>query len=46
MDAADYVLGKFNKQERTEIDIVIREAADAVVHWAREGIQSSMNQFN
>lgn len=45
-DAADYVLGKFSKQERTEIDIVIREAADAVVHWAREGIQKSMNQFN
>jgi PTH1 family peptidyl-tRNA hydrolase len=45
-DAADYVLGKFSKQERTEIDIVIREAADAIVHWARNGIQSAMNQFN
>jgi len=45
-DAVDYVLGKFSKQERTEIDIVIREAADAIVHWTRDGIQIAMNKFN
>ena len=45
-DAADYVLGKFSKAERSEIDVAIGKAADAVVVWARDGIESCMNQYN
>lgn len=45
-DAADYVLGKFSKAERGEIDAAVWRAADAVAIWAREGIDSCMNQFN
>lgn len=45
-DAADYVLGKFAKAERGEIDAAIWRAADAAVVWAHEGIESCMNRFN
>ena len=45
-DAADYVLGKFGKADRSEIDVAIGRAADAVTVWAREGVESCMNQFN
>jgi len=45
-DAADYVLGKFAKAERSEIDAAIWRAADAVVAWAHEGVESCMNRFN
>lgn len=45
-DAADYVLGKFSKQERSEIDAAVWRAADAVPVWARDGIEACMNQFN
>lgn len=45
-DAADFVLGKFGKHEQTEIDVSIAIAADAVKHWATEGIASAMNRYN
>jgi PTH1 family peptidyl-tRNA hydrolase len=45
-DPADFVLSKFTTEERTEIDITIARAADAVVCWAREGIAACMNRFN
>jgi peptidyl-tRNA hydrolase, PTH1 family len=45
-DWADYVLSKFGKQELPEIERAVVEAADAVVLWAREGIEFCMNQFN
>jgi len=46
MDAADYVLAKYTKQERTEIDLAIVRAADAVECWVREGTAACMNRFN
>jgi PTH1 family peptidyl-tRNA hydrolase len=46
MDAADFVLGKFAKAERTEIDIALNAAADAVEVWVREGTTACMNRFN
>lgn len=45
-DAAAFVLAKFQRDEQTEIDIVLQEAADAVETWAREGPEAAMNRFN
>ena len=45
-DAAGYVLGKFTKEEQTEVGPAILRAADAAVVWARDGIADCMNQYN
>lgn len=45
-DAANYVLGKFAKDELPQIEQAIQQAAQAVVDWAREGIQYCMNRYN
>ncbi len=45
-EAADFVLGKFTKAERGDIEEAIWRAADAVIVWAREGLAVSMNRFN
>lgn len=44
--AADFVLSKFNTEERKLIDATIVRAADAVETWAREGIAACMNRYN
>jgi peptidyl-tRNA hydrolase len=46
MTATDYVLGKFTEQERTEFELVVAKAADAVEQWARDGIAATMNAVN
>src|SRR5215471_17258762 len=43
---ADHVLKKFSKRERTEIDVVIEEAADAVETIIANGIDVAMNRVN
>jgi PTH1 family peptidyl-tRNA hydrolase len=45
-DAADFVLSKFRKEELPEIQPAVWRAADAVVDWAREGIECCMNRYN
>ena len=45
-DAADYVLGKFDSDERTLIDEAIATSANAVEAWVSEGVQHVMNRFN
>jgi len=45
-DAADYVLSKFNKEEKLEIDESICEAARATVAWVRNGVEDCMNRYN
>jgi PTH1 family peptidyl-tRNA hydrolase len=45
-DATDYVLGKFSRQEKAQIDEGIELSAEAVVAWARDGIQHCMNRYN
>jgi peptidyl-tRNA hydrolase, PTH1 family len=45
-EGADYVLGKFDKNERPVIDDAILRAADGVECWVTEGIAVSMNKFN
>jgi PTH1 family peptidyl-tRNA hydrolase len=45
-DAADYVLGKFSKDEQPEVEAIIRRAADAVAFWVAEGTAAAMNRYN
>jgi PTH1 family peptidyl-tRNA hydrolase len=44
--SADFVLGKFTKQERPEVAALVERAADAVEEWVGAGIESAMNRFN
>lgn len=43
---ADFVLGKFTKDEIPFINESIRRSADAIAIWVRDGIQPCMNQCN
>ena len=45
-DAADFVLSKFTKEDRAEIEIAVNRAADAIECWVRDGIEICMNQYN
>ncbi len=45
-DWADYVLGRFTREEIPVIEQAVGRAADAVDDWAREGIEFCMNQYN
>jgi peptidyl-tRNA hydrolase, PTH1 family len=45
-DPADYVLGKFTKEEQPVIEEAVWRAADAVVLWAHEGVRAAMNRVN
>lgn len=46
MDAADYVLGQFRRDEQEVIDVALQQAADAVETWVNDGLTSAMNRFN
>ncbi len=41
-----FVLSTFKSDERSVIDQALERAADAAEVWAREGIETAMNQFN
>ena len=43
---ADHVLKRVSRKARTELDIVVHEAADAVELIAAEGIDAAMNRYN
>lgn len=43
---ADFVLGKFSKEERQWIDLAIKKAAEAVEILIKEGIEITMNRYN
>jgi PTH1 family peptidyl-tRNA hydrolase len=43
---ADHVLSKLSKAARTELGIVIEEAADAVEMIVAEGFEPAMNRYN
>jgi len=42
----DHVLNKFSKRERTEIDVTLEQAADAVEAILADGIDAAMNGFH
>jgi PTH1 family peptidyl-tRNA hydrolase len=46
MEGADHVLRRPGKVERTELDVVVEEAADAVEVILAEGPEAAMNRFN
>jgi PTH1 family peptidyl-tRNA hydrolase len=46
VDASDYVLRRFTREEQDQIDSAIDQAAQAVVAWCESGIESCMNRFN
>jgi PTH1 family peptidyl-tRNA hydrolase len=46
MDAADYVLMNFTEKERTDLAIIVKQAADAVACWTNKGMTEAMNQYN
>jgi peptidyl-tRNA hydrolase, PTH1 family len=43
---ANHVLNRFSKRERTEIDVTLQEAADAVECIATDGVAVAMNRYN
>lgn len=45
-DATGFVLGKFTADEKMEIDQAVARASDAVVVWARDGVDCCMNRYN
>lgn len=45
-DAREFVLSGFAPEEWDVVENMTGEAARAAVLWAREGIQTAMNQFN
>jgi peptidyl-tRNA hydrolase, PTH1 family len=45
-DGADYVLRRFAKAERIEVDVAVEEAMEAVEVVVREGVGAAMLRFN
>jgi PTH1 family peptidyl-tRNA hydrolase len=43
---ADFVLGKFPKDERDRVAVMVERAADAAEDWVALGIQAAMNKYN
>ena len=46
MDATNYVLTRFRKDELSEVDSSVRRAATGVELWIRDGISAAMNTVN
>jgi peptidyl-tRNA hydrolase, PTH1 family len=46
MQAADYVLQDFDRQEQAEVEAAIARAAEAVLTFLDDGLESAMNRFN
>lgn len=45
-ETVDFVLSRFNPQERSVAQIGLARGADAVECWLRDGIETAMNRFN
>jgi peptidyl-tRNA hydrolase, PTH1 family len=43
---ADFVLSRFTKDETANMEQAVDRATEAVVVWAREGIEACMNRYN
>lgn len=46
MDLANHVLGRFDAEERVQVEAAVLRAADAVATFVAEGIERVMNVFN
>ncbi len=45
-DPADFVLGRFQRQEGAEVEQIVGRAADAVQDWTGPGTAYCMNRYN
>jgi PTH1 family peptidyl-tRNA hydrolase len=45
-DAHDFVLGKFSKEERTQVENILKRGVDALHTMLRSGIGKAMAEFN
>jgi peptidyl-tRNA hydrolase, PTH1 family len=45
-DPADYVLKRFSRAEREEIDVVVEEACDAVLDLVHDGLEAAQNRHH
>ena len=45
-DPADFVLSRYNAEERKELPFLLERAADAVELWLREGPAKAMDRYN
>ncbi|GAB5441775.1 MAG: aminoacyl-tRNA hydrolase [Fuerstiella sp.] len=45
-DVTSWVLGRFRPEEKEAAELAVVRAADSVVHWVSDGIQSTMTEFN
>ena len=45
-DLANFVLGRFSKEEQITINELLEKAADSVESIIKEGVSSSMNKYN
>ncbi len=45
-DAIDHVLSRFKSGEKAAIEETIATAAQAVLHWVKNGTEAAMNKFN
>jgi peptidyl-tRNA hydrolase, PTH1 family len=45
-EAADHVLDTFAKREREDVEVLIEDAADAVLTLIREGLATAQDRFN
>ena len=43
---ADYVLGKWTDEQMKQLPEIVEKASDAIVAFAQEGLQRTMNKFN
>ena len=43
---ADFVLGRFSKDEREAVGMTLERAADAAEEWVALGIEAAMNRYN
>jgi len=45
-DSADYVLGRFDKQEKAEMELAVERASQTVTDWVKHGTEYCMNRYN
>jgi PTH1 family peptidyl-tRNA hydrolase len=45
-EAADHVLDRFAKSEREQVELLVEEAADAVLVLVKEGLAAAQDRFN
>ncbi|MEA1962440.1 MAG: aminoacyl-tRNA hydrolase [Bacillota bacterium] len=45
-DSIDWVLGRLNGEEKEQMNLTIKNTADALETWVKNGIEKTMNTYN